>query len=284
VGTEKRERQKANRQLKLEQIAKEQAKQQTKRRGLQIGMLIAGVVGLVAIFYFLVGKDDSKDEAQSSTTVTAPAGTTDPLATGASTPDASDPAAASTFAFGTAECAPGDGSAERTIDFTAAPALCIDAAKTYTASVETNKGTMTVALEDDAYPGAVNNFVNLARFHYYDDTKCHRIIEDFVVQCGRPGDESAETKPGYTINEETPQRPYKIGDVVMAKTSAPNSTGGQFFIITGDNGVSLPQQYAIVGSIVEGLDVSEKMAAAAAPDGQPPTEDIIITKVTITEA
>jgi peptidyl-prolyl cis-trans isomerase B (cyclophilin B) len=275
VGTEKRDRQRANRQLKLEELAKQQTKQKAQRRGLQIGLLIGGAIALVAAVYLLSNGDDD-DEAQAPVTL--------PVATLPTDLPADTPAAAAGFTYGTGTCAPTDGSATRTIDFTEAPALCIDPAKTYTATVETNKGTMTFALESDAYPGAVNNFVNLARFKYYDETMCHRIIENFVVQCGRPGGQEAEGKPGYTINEERPQRPYKLGDVVMAKTAAPNSTGGQFFIITGQNGVSLPQDYAIVGSISDGLDVADKMALAAAPDGQPPTEDIIITKVTINEA
>lgn len=278
MGTDKRERQKANRQLRLEQIAKEQQKQKQRRLGRTIGLFVVLAVGITALFWLLGRKDDDSTESQGSAAVTT-------VATSTTT---GEPATAAAFAYGTGECAKADGSSPKTQDFTEAPALCIDPAKTYTATVETNKGEFTIALDAVNAPGNVNNFVNLARFQYYDDTKCHRIIENFVVQCGRPGDETAETKPGYTVPDEAPTRPYQIGDIAMANTGAPNSGGGQFFIITGDNGASLPSQYSLIGSVTTGMDDTvAAMAAAADPtatNGVPPKEDIIITKVTITEA
>ena len=82
--------------------------------------------------------------------------------------------------------------------------MCIDPAKTYTATVETNKGTFTITLDPKAAPQTVNNFVALARYHYYDDTPCHRIITGFVVQCGDPTGKGTGG-PGYEIPDELPQ-------------------------------------------------------------------------------
>ena len=84
------------------------------------------------------------------------------------------------------ECPAADGSAAQQREFTAAPPLCIDPAKSYTALVSTNHGDFTVELDPAAAPITVNNFVVLARYHYFDDTICHRIIPGFVVQCGDP--------------------------------------------------------------------------------------------------
>ena len=96
------------------------------------------------------------------------------------------------------ECPAADGSAAQQREFTAAPPLCIDPAKTYTALVSTNHGDFTVELDSAAAPITVNNFVVLARYHYFDDTICHRIIPDFVVQCGDPT-ATGSGGPGYAI-------------------------------------------------------------------------------------
>ena len=87
---------------------------------------------------------------------------------------------------GDTPCPAADGSSPRTITFAKAPPSCIDAAKTYTAEVTTNKGAYTIALDAAAAPLTVNNFVVLARYHYFDNTICHRAIPDFAVQCGDP--------------------------------------------------------------------------------------------------
>ena len=296
MGTEKRERQKANRQLRLEELARQQQKQQMKRRGLRIGMLVAGVIALTFIVFLLNRGKSTKENQAAATTVPAVGDSTPPISVDTATtvvdPNAT-PAptvpfttvAAVPWTYGAGECPAADGSSKQTQQFDKAFNQCIDAAKTYSATIETNKGNLEVALESGDYPGTVNNFVALSRFHYYDNTVCHRIIKGFVVQCGRPGGQEAEGRPGYTINEEIPKRAYKIGDVVMAKTSAPNSTGGQIFIVTGDQGVALPPEYSIVGSITTGLDVASKMEAAANPaQDTAPLEEIKITKVTITES
>jgi cyclophilin family peptidyl-prolyl cis-trans isomerase len=288
VGTAKRERQKANRQAKLERIVSEEKKQKVKRTGLRFGIGIPLAIAAVVLIAWIFRDDKDKGETQSTAPVTTPTsadpGTTiapDPSATTVA-PTVPTPVA---FAYGTGECPAADGSAPQKQEFTEAFKLCIDPAKTYTATFDTNKGKLTVALEAKAYPGTVNNFVSLARNKYYDKTVCHRIIAGFVVQCGRPGGPELEGRPGYTIAEEIPARAYKIGDLVMAKTASPNSTGGQIFIVTGDQGAALPPQYSIVGSITEGLDVAAAMEKAANPaDDTAPLEKIEINSITITEA
>ncbi len=134
----------------------------------------------------------------------------------------------------------------------------------------------------------MNNFVSLARYHYFDDTPCHRIISGFVVQCGDPTGKGTGG-PGYEFADELPQAgEYKIGSLAMANSGA-NTNGSQFFIITGDQGAQLPPNYTLFGQVTDGFDTTVKaMEAAANPDpsanGVPPTEPITITKVTITEA
>lgn len=302
MGTAKRERQKANRQARLEELAKQARKEKTKKRGLTIGVVVVGGVLLLFLLARLVGGDDEA-------TSTPPVSTVDPAATTASTApfDTSDipatteatgttEAAASTtaaptttvaFEYGEGDCPEADGSSDLPDSFDGAPALCIDPAATYTAEVTTNKGSFTIELNTEGAPGNVNNFVTLARFGYYDGTGCHRIIADFVVQCGRPGED--ETAPGYTVADELPASgEYAEGVVAMANTGAPNTGGGQWFIITGENGASLPAQYTILGTVTKGLDTTvqalENLADPTADNGVPPLVPVEITSVTITES
>lgn len=275
MGTDKRERQKRNRDARRENLVRRSRQSTTRKRGIQVLAVILVVVALVG-FVFATG--DSGDD--SATDVTEA-----PLETTAVT----DAAAAPTeFIYGTGECAPSAGSANQQREFADAPQMCIDPAKTYTATFETTQGEFTVRLLPDRAPGTVNSFVNLARWKYFDGTKCHRVIQDFVVQCGDPT-ATGSGGPGYDFADELPGLgEYKIGSIAMAN-SGPNTNGSQFFIITGNNGAALPPQYSLFGEVVSGLDTTVKaMAALFNPDpaanGVPPAGDIVLKSVTITES
>ena len=189
---------------------------------------------------------------------------------------------------GDTTCPAADGSSPRTISFAKAPPSCIDATKTYTAVVTTNKGAYTIALDASAAPLTVNNFVVLARYHYFDNTICHRAIPAFAVQCGDPTG-TGGGGPGYSFADELPAAgSYKVGSIAMAN-SGPDTDGSQFFIITGSSGVALPANYTLFGQVTDGLDTTVKaLDALGNPDqaanGVPPLEQIIIQSVTITEA
>jgi cyclophilin family peptidyl-prolyl cis-trans isomerase len=191
------------------------------------------------------------------------------------------PAAANDLPDG---CAAADGSSPKTQTFAAGPPMCLQNGTTYTATIETTQGTLHVLLRGDIAPNTVNSFVNLARFHYFDDTTCHRAIKGFVVQCGDPT-ATGTGGPGYEFDDELAEiEPYQIGSVAMAN-AGPNTNGSQFFIITGDNGAALPPSYTLFGqvdpddmAIVVALD-----AVANEADGAP-LQPIDILKVTITES
>jgi cyclophilin family peptidyl-prolyl cis-trans isomerase len=198
----------------------------------------------------------------------------------ASVPERTADASAAT----SGECPPVEGADTPTREFDAAPPECLDPSATYDAVVTTNKGEFTIALDPDSAPVAANNFVFLARNRYFDDTVCHRIIPNFVVQCGDPT-ATGTGGPGYAIVDEPPAPgQYQIGSVAMAKTPAPDSAGSQFFIITGSDGVALPPDYALFGQVVDGFDTTvEAMAAAGTfPDGAP-SEPIEIQSVRIVQ-
>ena len=168
-----------------------------------------------------------------------------------------------------ADCPPVEGAGAQTREFDSAPPMCLEPGASYDAVVTTNVGEFTIAVDPDTAPVAANNFVFLARNQYFDDTVCHRIIPNFVVQCGDPT-ATGTGGPGATIVDEPPTVPYEIGSIAMAKTPAPDSAGSQFFIITGSDGASLPPEYALFGRVVDGFDTAvEAMAAAGTPSGAP---------------
>src|SRR6202051_4199844 len=94
--------------------------------------------------------------------------------------------------------------------------MCIDVNKRYTAEVVTNVGSMTIALDPVAAPQTVNNFVVLARYHYYDGVIFHRIIKGFMCQGGDPTG-TGRGGPGYKFADELPKPGrYEIGSGAMA--------------------------------------------------------------------
>lgn len=187
-----------------------------------------------------------------------------------------------------ADCPAPDGSSEKQQEFAEYPPTCIDVTKTYTAEIVTNHGPLTVELDAEQAPVTVNSFVVLARYHYFDDTVCHRAIPQFVVQCGDPTG-TGTGGPGYQFNDELPEAgEYQIGSVAMANSGA-NTNGSQFFLITGPNGAALPPQYSLFGQVTDGLDDTLPALDALGNDdpasnGVPPLEPIIIESVTITES
>ena len=182
------------------------------------------------------------------------------------------------------ECPKADGSSPKTQKFSGPPPMCIDPSKSYTATMVTNKGTMTIALDPIAAPKTVNNFVVLARYKYFDGIAFHRIIPGFVIQGGDPL-QNGGGGPGYRFEDELPKASsYKIGSLAMANSGA-NTNGSQFFIITGDAGVSLQPQYSLFGQVVQGLDVVKAIEEVGIPgiEAGKPSEVVKILTVTIKE-
>jgi peptidyl-prolyl cis-trans isomerase B (cyclophilin B) len=292
VGTPKRERQKANRQQRLEELAREARTVKRKRTGMYVLLIPIAALALIGVIK-LVGDDntpaatDTTIDPFASSTLAGSTTTVDPNApTTTLTPLPSTIVGATLT--GDTPCPEADGSSARTITFAAPPPNCIDASKTYTAEVTTNKGAYSIDLDPAIAPLTVNNFVVLARYHYFDNTVCHRAIPAFAVQCGDPT-ATGSGGPGYEFADELPSTgSYKVGSIAMANSGA-DTNGSQFFIITGANGVALTPDYSLFGQVTDGLDTTVKaLDALGNPDqaanGVPPLEPIIIESVTITEA
>jgi cyclophilin family peptidyl-prolyl cis-trans isomerase len=160
--------------------------------------------------------------------------------------------------------------------------MAIDPSKQYTATISTSMGDMVAFLTPSDAPQTVNNFVNLARHHYYDGLIFHRVISGFMIQGGCP-EGSGRGGPGYKFADELPAPgKYAIGSLAMAN-AGPNTNGSQFFIVSGASGVGLPPQYALFGKLIDGLDVLDAIEKVQTGAGDRPREDVVINSITISE-
>ncbi len=168
------------------------------------------------------------------------------------------------------------------------------------ATLHTSKGDIRINLFPDHAPKTVSNFVGLAEGTkeygprnakggtsgpFYDGMIFHRVIDGFMIQTGDPTG-TGRGGPGYEFGDELPQAgQYKIGSLAMANSGA-NTNGSQFFIISGDQGVTLPPQYSLFGQVTAGLDVVQKIDAVGAPNSEEgkPTAVVTMESVTIKEA
>jgi cyclophilin family peptidyl-prolyl cis-trans isomerase len=138
--------------------------------------------------------------------------------------------------------------------YDAEPAITIDAAKTYIATVKTERGDFKIKLRPDLAPHHVNSFVFLAKDGYFDHLTFHRVLPGFVAQTGDPTG-AGGGGPGYLLNDEfTTAEQYTRGIVGMARTSANNSAGSQWFV-TYARASNLDGAYTIFGEVTEGMDV-----------------------------
>jgi cyclophilin family peptidyl-prolyl cis-trans isomerase len=271
VGTDKRQRQKANRAKARNERIRRQKMNKVRRRGLIFGVGIPAVIAALFLIANAVGggNDSSSDEFDAIITTTIPASGIEGRTITGKTP-----------------CPKTDGTEERATQFEQAPELCIDPAKSYTAVFETTEGTIEVALDTKNTPNTVNNFVTLARYKYYDTTTIFRTDPSIDIIQG--GGMNPTASAGYTIKDEGTGFEYETGDLVMARSSGSDSGGSQFFFVTGEKAALLNSQgtYVTFGKISKGLDVAQGIMALHTPTGElggEPSRQVVVTSVTIIE-
>ncbi len=142
--------------------------------------------------------------------------------------------------------------------YAAYPEMVIDPAKSYTATFNTSKGTIVMALDAKSAPKTVNNFVFLAQDKYYDGLTFHRVIPDFMVQGGCP-EGSGRGGPGYKFGDEFAGNPnsHERGVISMAN-AGPGTNGSQFFI-THVPCPWLNGKHTVFGKVTAGLDVVDSI-------------------------
>lgn len=141
-----------------------------------------------------------------------------------------------------------------------APEQVIENSHTYCAIVTTEQGKFIIQLNPINAPQNVNNFVFLASKGFYDNIGFHRVIPGFMAQTGDPTG-TGGGGPGYNnipLESTGPMKYDKPGVVGVARTNQPNSAGSQFFI-TFEPTSFLDNGYTIIGEVVEGMDVVNKI-------------------------
>jgi cyclophilin family peptidyl-prolyl cis-trans isomerase len=300
VGTDKRERQKANRASRV--AAAEDAARSTQMRSRLVtyGILALVVVAaIVGIAWLTSDSDDdpATDAADPLDELTDDPTTTEPTASTIPTiglVDNGDTTEIDGITYGTGECPADDGSSGRAIDFSGPQPLCIDPAGAYVAVFDTNMGEIRVDLTASETPGTVNNFVTLARWGYYDDTTIFRTAPSIdIVQGGAPHTgTNSDPGPGYNIQDEPtfeetdaglvgPYR-YVPGQLVMARTPVPDGASAQYFFTTGPNAAGLDSSgtYVVFGE-TDGAGIALLESMLALDAGGAPSETITVNSVTI---
>lgn len=156
--------------------------------------------------------------------------------------------------------------------------------KNYQVILKTTAGDITLELDAKKTPLTVDNFINLARKNFYNNTIFHRVINGFMIQGGDPNGDGTGG-PGYTFADETFEGEYKRGVLAMAN-AGPNTNGSQFFILQSD--YDLPKNYVIFGKVIKGIEVVDKIAEAPVVNnsfGEPskPVNPVLIKSMEIIE-
>ncbi len=152
------------------------------------------------------------------------------------------------------------------------------------AIIKTNFGEIKVKFYDQESPVTVNNFLNLARDGFYDGTKFHRVIKDFMIQGGDPLSKDNDPAndgqggPGYQFQDEINQHQLVRGSLAMAN-AGPGTNGSQFFIVTASSTPWLDGKHTNFGYVTEGMDTVDKIAVVQTDSNDRPTEDVIINNV-----
>lgn len=166
------------------------------------------------------------------------------------------------------------------------------------AVITTNFGVIELELFDDAMPITAGNFAKLTREGFYDGTKFHRVIENFMIQGGDPNSKTDEVltygtgDPGYAIPDEhiVGEKLTNVRGTIAMANSGPETGGSQFFINLIDNqrldwNVPDPNNSAhpVFGQVIAGMDVVDTIARVETGMSSVPIEPVIVESVVIKE-
>lgn len=186
------------------------------------------------------------------------------------------------------------------------PAIDVPGTGDLHARLTTTLGAIVVRLEEQKAPKTVANFVGLAQGKIdwedstrnkvmkstplYDGVRFHRVIPDFMIQCGDPLTRSTEDKwkmrwgtggPGYRFSDEFhPELRHRGAGILSMANAGPGTNGSQWFITEGDT-PHLDNRHTVFGRVVEGLDIVNKIANVATTPRDCPLVDVVLSKVEI---
>ncbi len=156
------------------------------------------------------------------------------------------------------------------------------------AIIETNYGNIEIKFLVGKATSTVNNFINLADKGFYDETKFHRVIQDFMIQGGDPNTKTDNQAsfgtggPGYTFEDEINDEMMTRGAVAMAN-SGPNTNGSQFFVVTAVKAPWIQGKHTIFARVTRGIDVAIKISKVQVIDHAHgidiPVNPVVVKKV-----
>lgn len=285
-GSKERQRRRAREHYER-QRAKRVARQRQIRKWTLTGVVVAMVAALgVGLSLTFIGggspKASPKPKASATTTPSASASATTSAAA------ISEPAHHCTYTSNAGGSTP------------SLPTATPDYKATYTATINTNRGPISIKLANSTATCAVNSFVHLAQTNFWNSTQCHRVSDDgglYMLQCGDPTAKASKTLacsganqagsggPSYTFADEALKgATYPAGTLAMAN-SGPNTNGSQFFLVFKKT--DLPASYTPFGTITSGLDILQNVGKAGTTctyqgaGGGVPKEKVVINSVSI---
>tara|TARA_B100001059_G_scaffold216790_1_gene235492 strand:- start:309 stop:851 length:543 start_codon:yes stop_codon:yes gene_type:complete len=169
--------------------------------------------------------------------------------------------------------------------------VCAQIQKDEIITIVTSEGNIVVHLDAKRAPITVSNFINLIESDYFDESIFHRVIQDFMIQGGGFDADMNDLESNSTIPNESGNGLSNLrGTIAMARTSEAHSAYAQFFINTKDNRSLNPKSgrwgYAVFGSVIDGMDVVDKISKKrTGPKGRfdrdVPVETVLIKNISI---
>ncbi len=157
--------------------------------------------------------------------------------------------------------------------------------------IETSEGDITLHLDGKRAPITVNNFIELIRADYFDNSIFHRVIDNFMIQGGGFDENMNDLESLSTIPNESGNGLSNLrGTIAMARTADPHSANAQFFINTKDNRDLNPKSgrwgYTVFGTVIEGMEVVDRISKKpTGPKGRlasdVPVESVLIMNISI---
>ena len=160
------------------------------------------------------------------------------------------------------------------------PAMTIDKAATYLATMRTSMGDIRIELFAATAPETVSSFIFLAKEGFYEGVTFHRVIPNFMIQGGDPTG-SGSGGAGYSFNDEfDPELKFdRVGVLAMAN-SGPNTNSSQFFITTVPT-PHLNGKHTVFGHVVEGQEIVNAISLVPTEGPDRPIQPVIIQGIDI---
>ncbi len=143
--------------------------------------------------------------------------------------------------------------------------------------LDTTPGRIVIKLRTDVAPGHAERLKQLARDGFYDDVPFHRVIEGFMAQTGDGQHGNGTGGSSYPdLKAEFSQVPFTRGIVGMARKGGSNNSANSQFFIMFEEGSFLNGQYTVIGEVIAGMDVVDKLKR-----GEPPANPDRIVRMQV---